>query len=57
VQEPGEADAHGTAEPAQRDALVQQVFNQGALLVPKATVFSRGHKLALEADCKEEQYE
>jgi uncharacterized protein YjbI with pentapeptide repeats len=36
VQEPGEADAHGTADTAQRDALAQQVCNQGALLVRNA---------------------
>src|SRR5918999_2336584 len=47
VQEPGEADAHGTADTAQRDALAQQVCNQGALLVRNATVFGSGHKLAL----------
>jgi hypothetical protein len=47
VQEPGEADAHGTADTAQRDALAQQVCNQGALLVRNATVFGGRHKLAL----------
>jgi hypothetical protein len=47
VQEPGETDAHGTADTAQRDALAQQVFNLGALLVRNATVFGGRHKLAL----------
>jgi hypothetical protein len=47
VQEPGEAGAHGTANTAQRDALAQQVFNQGALLVRNATVFGGRHELVL----------
>jgi hypothetical protein len=47
VQKPRQTDTHGTADPTQRDALTQQVFNHGALLVPDATVFGRGHKRAL----------
>jgi hypothetical protein len=47
VQEPRQTDAHDTADPTQRDALAQRVFNHGALLVPDATVFARGHNLAL----------
>jgi hypothetical protein len=47
VQEPRQTDAHGTANPTQRDALAQQVFNHGALLAPDATVFGRGHTRAL----------
>jgi hypothetical protein len=47
VQKPRQTDTHGTADRTQRDALTQQVFNHGALLVPDATVFGRGHKRAL----------
>ena len=47
MEGPGEADAHRTADTTQRDALAQQVFNHGALLVCTTTVFGRGHKLAL----------
>ena len=38
--------ANGTADPAQRDALAQQVLNQRALLVRNNVVFGAGHKLA-----------
>jgi hypothetical protein len=47
VQQPRETDTYRTTDPAQRDALAQQVFNHSALLVPDATVFGRGPKLAL----------
>jgi len=46
VQEPREADAHGTADPTQRDALTQQMFHRGAPLIRNAAVFGRGTKLA-----------
>ena len=46
VQQPRQADAHGTADPAQGDALAQQVFN---LRTPLAEMrrFGAGAKLAL----------
>src|SRR2546425_8719476 len=47
MQEPRETDTYRTADTAERDALTQQMFNQSALLVRNATVFGRGHKLAL----------
>lgn len=47
MQESGEADAHGTADPTQRDALTQQVCNHGALLVRNEVVFGHGHTLVL----------
>ncbi|MDP9145257.1 MAG: hypothetical protein M3N43_11270 [Actinomycetota bacterium] len=47
VQEPCQTDAHGTADPTEGDALAQQVFNQGTLLVCNDTVFGSGHNLSL----------
>jgi len=47
VQQPRETDTHGAADSAERDALTQQVFNHGALLIRNATVVGRGNKLAL----------
>jgi hypothetical protein len=47
VQEPCKTHAHRTADPAQRDALTQQVFNQRTLLVRNEGVFSSGNKLAV----------
>jgi hypothetical protein len=46
VQQPRETDAHGPTDPAQRDALAQQVFNQRALLIRNDMAFGAGHKLA-----------
>jgi hypothetical protein len=46
VQEPREADAHGTADPTERDALTQQMFHHGAPLLRNAAVFGCGTKLA-----------
>jgi hypothetical protein len=46
VQKPRETDTYRTTDPAQRDALAQQVFNQRALLVRNDVVFGAGHKLA-----------
>jgi len=46
VQQPRETDTYRTTNPAQRDALAQQVFNQRALLVRDDVVFGAGHKLA-----------
>jgi len=46
VQEPGETDAHGTADPAERDALAQQLFDPQALLVRNAPVEGVRGKLA-----------
>jgi hypothetical protein len=46
VQQPRETDTYRTTDPAQRDALAQQVFNQRALLVRNDVVVKAGHKLA-----------
>ena len=46
VQEPGETDAHGTADPAERDALAQQLFDPQALLMGNAPVEGVRGKLA-----------
>jgi hypothetical protein len=46
VQQPRETDTYRTTDPAQRDALTQQVFNQRALLLSNDVVFRAGHKLA-----------
>jgi hypothetical protein len=46
VQKPRETDTYRTTDPAPRDALAQQVFNQRALLVRNDVVFGAGHKLA-----------
>ena len=46
VQEPRETDTHGTADPAQRDALTQQVFHPRAPLIRNEAVVGRGTKLA-----------
>jgi hypothetical protein len=45
VQQPRETDAHGAADFAERDALTQQVFHEGAPLVRNATVFGRRDNL------------
>ena len=42
MQEPGETDAHRTADPTQRDALTQQVFHHGAPLIRNEALFGRG---------------
>src|SRR6266403_1759368 len=39
VQQPRETDAHGPTDPAQGDALAQQVFNQRALLIRNDMAF------------------
>src|SRR4029453_19139748 len=46
VQQPRESDTYHTTDPAERDALAQQVFNQRALLVRNDVVVRAGHKLA-----------
>jgi len=46
VQEPRETDAYGTADPAQRDALPQQVFHPLAPLIRNEAVVDRGTELA-----------
>jgi hypothetical protein len=46
VQQPRETDPYHTTDPAQRDALAQQMFNQHALLIRNDMVFGAGHKLA-----------
>jgi hypothetical protein len=46
AQEPRETDAHSPADPTERDALTQQVFNQHALLVRNGAPFGASHKLA-----------
>ena len=46
VPEPRETDTHGTADPAQRDALPQQVFHPRAPLIRNEAVVGRGTKLA-----------
>jgi len=38
MQEPGETDAHGTTDPAEREALAQQLFDPQALLRRNAPV-------------------
>jgi hypothetical protein len=38
VQEPRETDAHGPTDPAERDALAQQLFDPQALLMCNAPV-------------------
>jgi hypothetical protein len=47
VQEPGETDTRRAADTAERDALTQQVFDHGALLVRNEAVCGRGDKLAV----------
>ena len=46
MQEPRETDTHSTADPAQRDALPQQVFHSGAPLIRNEAVIGRSTKLA-----------
>jgi hypothetical protein len=46
VQQPRETDLYHTTDPAQRDALAQQMFNQRALLIRNDMAFGAGHKLA-----------
>ena len=46
VQEPRETDTHGTADPAQRDALTQQVFHHSAPVICNEAVVGCGTKLA-----------
>jgi hypothetical protein len=46
VQQPRETDPNSPADPAQGDALAQQVFNQRALLVRNEAAFGAGHELA-----------
>jgi hypothetical protein len=46
VQEPCETDTDGTADPAERDALPQQVFYPPAPLIRNEAVVSRSTKLA-----------
>jgi hypothetical protein len=46
VQEPCETKAHRTADPAQGNALAQQMLNQRTPLVGNETLFGAGHKLA-----------
>ena len=46
MQQPRETDTYRTTDPAQRDALAQQVLNQRVLLVRNDVVFGAGHKLA-----------
>ena len=46
VQEPRETDTDGTADPAERDALPQQVFYPRAPLIRNEAVVGRGTKLA-----------
>jgi hypothetical protein len=46
VQELCEANAYSPTDPAERDALVQQVLDHCALLVSHNVVFGAGHKLA-----------
>jgi hypothetical protein len=45
-QEPRETDTDGTADPAERDALAQQLFNPQALLGRNALVHSMSAQLA-----------
>src|SRR5437870_11913006 len=47
VQQPRQTDTHGAADAAERDALTQQMFNHGALLIRNVTVSGRGNKPAL----------
>ena len=47
VQQPRQADAHRTANPAQGEALAQQVFNLRTALGRKEAVCSASAKLAL----------
>ena len=47
VQEPRETDAHGTADPTERDALAQQLCDPPALLVRNAPVEGVRRKLAV----------
>ena len=46
VQEPCKTDAHRPTNPAERDALTQQVLDQRALLMQNAAVSGVGYKLA-----------
>jgi hypothetical protein len=46
VQQPRERDTYRTTDPARRDALAQQVFNQRAPLVRNDVVVKAGHMLA-----------
>jgi hypothetical protein len=45
-QQPRETDTYRTTDPAQRNALAPQVFNQRALLVSNEVVFGAGHTRA-----------
>jgi hypothetical protein len=45
AQQLRETGTHGAADSAERDALTQQVFDEGAPLVRNASVFGRGYKL------------
>ena len=45
-QQPRETDPCRPTDPALRDALAQQVFNQRALLVRYGVAFGAGHQLA-----------
>ena len=47
VQQPGQADAHRTANPAQGDTLAQQVFNIRPLLGRNEEVLGISAKLTL----------
>ena len=47
VQQPGETDAHGTTDPAERETLAQHVFNQCAPLVSHDGSINAGTQLAL----------
>jgi hypothetical protein len=46
VQEPRETDTHRPTDPAQGNALAQQMLNERALLVRNEVLFGVGHKLA-----------
>ena len=46
LQELRETDTHGTADPAERDALTQQVFHHSAPLIRNEAVVGRGTTLA-----------
>src|SRR5262245_19627035 len=46
VQEPREADPNRPTDPAQGDALAQQVLDQHALLASHDALFGAGYKLA-----------
>jgi hypothetical protein len=46
VHEPRETDTYSPTDPAQGNALAQQMLNQRALLVSNEALFGVGHKLA-----------